>query len=137
MGTDRTVGFESDDNEMNAAVDTAKRTFRQFLNAFLEPKDGQYAFLLKGVLTDGERVEHAWVADLELVGEGFRGVIANEPALAGLRFKQPVEFEPGRITYWMFIDGGKLVGGYTTRLIRQRMTTEERAAFDAAVLYSF
>jgi uncharacterized protein YegJ (DUF2314 family) len=42
---------------------------------------------------------------------GFRGVVANEPVMLSLRFKQPVEFDPSRITDWMFIDHGRLVGG--------------------------
>jgi uncharacterized protein YegJ (DUF2314 family) len=57
--------------------------------------------------------------------------------MLSLRFKQPVKFDPSRITDWMFIDHGRLVGGYTTRLIRQRMSPEERDAFDATVEYSF
>lgn len=37
----------------------------------------------------------------------------------------------------MFIDRGGLVGGYGTRLIRKRMSPEQRAALDARVPYLF
>lgn len=137
MTSDRTVPFEADDEGMEAAIDAAKLSFWKFLDAFLEPEEGQEAFLLKVVFLADDQVEHIWVADLEIDGVGFRGVVANEPTLPSLRFKQEVEFEPSRITDWMFIDNGKLVGGYTTRLIRERMSPEERAAYDAAAPYSF
>lgn len=127
------VGFDSDDPEMAAAISAAKETFAQFLEAFLDPKAGQSAFLLKAAFEYRDQLEHIWVADIEIEGESFRGVIANEPELPNYRFKQQVRFEPMYITDWMFIDNGKLVGGYTTRLIRQRMSDEERAAFDATL----
>jgi uncharacterized protein YegJ (DUF2314 family) len=135
MTSDSTVPFKGDDEEMEAAIDAAKHSFREFLAAFLEPKAGQEAFLLKVVFLEDDQVEHIWVADLEIDGVGFRGVIANEPTLPSLRFKQEVEFEPSRITDWMFIDHGRLVGGYTTRLIRERMNPEDRAAHDASAPY--
>lgn len=133
MSGDQIVSFESDDHEMAAAVDAAKASLRQFLETFLEPERGQESFLLKVAFIEGEQVEHIWVADLELDGMNFRGVIANEPSLPCFRFKQPVEFEPRQITDWMFIQDGRLMGGYTTRLIRQRMTPEERESFDTSV----
>ena len=137
MQEDRTIPFGSDDPDMSAAIDTARQTIEQFLDAFFSPKDGQTAFLLKVRFADGDQVEHVWVADLEVTESTFRGVIANEPRLSTLRFKQTVEFEPRDVTDWMFLERGKLIGGYTTRLVRQRMSAGERDAFDASVPYSF
>jgi uncharacterized protein YegJ (DUF2314 family) len=131
----RTFSFAPDDPEMNAAIAEAKSTLDEFTRAHLEPGPNQHGFLLKVFFDDEDESEHIWVADIEPTDDGFRGVIANEPLMISLHFKQPVEFEPARITDWMFIDHGKLVGGYTTRLIRQRMSPEERSAFDASVPY--
>ena len=133
----RIVEFSSDDADMAAAIDTARQTIEQFLDAFSSPNQDQTAFLLKVTFTSGNEVEHIWVADLQVTGATFRGVIANEPRLPALHFKQLVEFTPREVTDWMFIDRGKLVGGYTTKLIRQLMSAEEREAFDASLPYSF
>lgn len=134
----RTFSFAPDDPEMNEAINEAKRTLAEFTRAYLDPGENQHGFLLKVFFEDDDQdhAEHIWVADIEDTDTGFRGVIADEPVMLSLNFKQPVEFEPARITDWMFIDHGKLVGGYTTRLIRQRMSPEEREAFDARVEYS-
>jgi uncharacterized protein YegJ (DUF2314 family) len=137
MDSDRPVPFDSEDEEMELAIYAAKHSFGDFLAAYSEPKSGQEGFLVKVAFIDGEDVEHIWVADLEFVDMHFRGVIANEPSLRSLHFMQPVEFEPPQITDWMYIENGRLVGGYTTRLIRQRMSAEERAALDAMAPYTF
>lgn len=50
---------------------------------------------------------------------------------------QRVEFEPLYISDWMYIEDGYLVGGYTTRVIRDRMTEEERKKHDAQAPYKF
>ena len=137
MAQDPTIGFDSDDPEMAAAIEEAKRTFRQFLEAFQSPRSGQSAFLVKVAFVAGQDVEHIWIADLEIRTGEFRGVIANEPTLRGFRFMQSVDFAPNQITDWMYIEDGMLVGGYSTRLIRKRMSQEERAALDSAAPYFF
>lgn len=136
--SDPLVGFDPDDPKMAEAIGVAKDTISEFLDALSQPKARQTAFMLKVVFDHGDQLEHVWVADVEILSaRTLCGVIAVEPRLPNLRFKQRVDFEPARITDWMFVDNGLLVGGYTTRLIRQRMTSEERAAFDASVPYRF
>ena len=122
---------------MEAAICEAKANFKQFLDAFLNPTGQQRSFLVKVVFDEGEEREHIWLADLNFLGGKPTGVVANEPKLPSLRFKQRVEFEPSYISDWMFIDDGHLVGGYTTRVIRDRMTLKEREAFDAEAPYKF
>jgi uncharacterized protein YegJ (DUF2314 family) len=137
MTSDRTVGFDSDDHEMTAAIEAARHSLAEFFTAFANPKSGQSSFLVKAVFRDGEEVEHIWLADLDLSSPRLRGVVANEPNLKTLRFMDTVECEPTQITDWMYIDRGKLVGGLTTRLIRKRMSPQERSEFDANSKYSF
>ena len=136
--SDPLVGFDSDDSKMAEAIGVAKETLGEFLDALSQPKARQTAFMLKVVFADGDQLEHVWVTDVEILSaRTVCGVVAVEPKLPNLRFKQRVDFEPDRITDWMFVDNGLLVGGYTTRLLRKRMTSEERAAFDASVPYRF
>jgi uncharacterized protein YegJ (DUF2314 family) len=137
MSGDRTIGFDSDDPEMTEAIAAARRSLPEFLEAFAHPKSGQTSFLVKAAFHDGDEVEHIWLADLDLSSARLRGVVANEPNLRTLRFMETVEFEPTQITDWMYLDHGKLVGGLTTRLIRDRMSPQERAELDANSRYAF
>jgi uncharacterized protein YegJ (DUF2314 family) len=105
MGQDRTTSVASDDPEMVGAIDRARSAIKQFFDAFAKPKKGQTAFLLKVPFTRGDRVEHIWLADLDFSGQKARGVIANEPEIEGLRFKQLVELDPASVTDWMYVEG--------------------------------
>jgi uncharacterized protein YegJ (DUF2314 family) len=42
-----------------------------------------------------------------------------------------VQISNDNISDWMYVDGIKLRGGYTIRLLRKRMTETERKQFDA------
>jgi uncharacterized protein YegJ (DUF2314 family) len=137
MSGEKTVPFSSEDAEMEAAIGQAKARFGQFIAVFCNPTQKQKSFLVKVVFIEAEEYEHIWMADLDFNGQKPSGVIANEPNLPRLKFMQRVEFEPSYISDWMYIEDGYLVGGYTTRVIRGRMTPEERQEFDAQCPYKF
>jgi uncharacterized protein YegJ (DUF2314 family) len=128
---DQTVMFSADDPAMNAAIQQAKATFGQFLQIFFKRSPNQTAFLIKAFFVSNGQSEHIWVADLVFTGDSSHGVLANEPTLPGMKFKQEVKFHPSQITDWMDIEDGYLVGGYTTRLIRDRLSPDERKTLDA------
>jgi len=137
VAEDQVQGVASDDAEMLAAINKARRSIAQFFEALTHPKPRQESFLLKVAFTEGDQVEHLWLADLNLSAGKPEGVVASEPRLEKLRFKQEVEFDPTYISDWMYVDHGRLVGGYTTRLLRERMSSEERKKFDSSVPYTF
>ena len=137
MTNNKIPEFSSDDAEMEAAITNAKETFGEFLKAFFRPTEKQESFLVKVVFIEGEQSEHIWIADLAFSGQTPRGVIANEPAIPNLKFMQKVEFHPSQITDWMYIEDGYLVGGFTTKIIRERMNPSERNAFDTSAPYKF
>jgi uncharacterized protein YegJ (DUF2314 family) len=132
-----TQAFSSDDVEMEAAIANAKETFGLFLKAFFSPTEKQKSFLVKVVFVEKEQSEHIWIADLAFSAQTPCGVVANEPAMPNLKFMQKVEFHPSQITDWMYIEDGYLIGGYTTKLIRKRMSLSERKTFDASLPYKF
>ena len=48
-----------------------------------------------------------------------------------------VEFHPSQISDWMYVENGYLVGGFTIQVIRDSLSTEERAVHDASAPYKF
>ncbi len=127
-----------EDSEMNAAISTAQASITNFMSAFRNPQTNQQYFLIKGKFTAGDVVDHVWVADLRYEGGAFHGVIANEPeSIPGLKLKQTVEVQLGQISDWMFVQDGKLVGGYTSRVLRRRMTAQQRQEQDAHITYRY
>lgn len=135
--TSRIVSFKPDDQRMLFAIDQAKRSLRQFFDAFVKPKENQKSFLLKVYFeVDGDG-EHIWMADIDASVMPLTGTIANEPKLPGMTFMNRASFQPSQITDWMYIEDGYLVGGYTTQVIRAAMEPEERAEYDAHAPYKF
>ena len=137
MSNDNIVSYSSEDVEMNTAIREAKASFRQFIAALCQPTERQKGFLVKVVFGEGDTREHIWLADLDFRGGKQSGVVAVEPNLLSLRFMQRVEFELSCISDWMYVEDGYLIGGYTTQVIRERMTPEQRRAHDAHAPYKF
>ena len=131
MATENVSSVSSEDPEMLAAIHEARASVKKFLDAFVAPQPKQRAFLVKIAFVKDGDVEHLWLADLNLAGARPTGVIANPPLRKDLKFKQRVEIDFTFLSDWMYVDEGKLVGGFTTRLLRRRMTSEERTKADS------
>src|ERR1044071_128242 len=135
---DPVVKVGAEDSEMNAAISATQASMTNFMAVFRHPQTNQQYFLIKAKFTAGDVVEHIWVADLRYDGSVFHGVIANDPeSIPGLRFKQPVEIQLDQISDWMFVQDGKLVGGYTSRVLRKRMTAQQRRELDVHIPYKY
>jgi uncharacterized protein YegJ (DUF2314 family) len=130
------VFVDEKDKEMNAAMEKARKSVDDFIKAFQKPKKGQSDFGIKVGITDGKQVEHFWVAVTKFDGKQFEGTINNEPALVKtIKEGEAVTVEKGKISDWMFVENKKLVGGYTVRVLRNRLTPEERKALDESIPY--
>jgi uncharacterized protein YegJ (DUF2314 family) len=131
MDADSVIPVRADDPEMLAAINSARQSVAQFIDAFSHPKPGQRAFLLKMPFSKGSAVEYLWIADLDFRGETPMGTVADAPSKVDLKFMQRVQIDITKLSDWMYIDNGKLVGGFTTRVLRKRMSSSERKEMDA------
>lgn len=116
---DEIVAVNGEDEEMLVAINKARHSVRQFLEAFFAPKPNQRHFLLKVAFADKDQTEHIWLADLNLSSTPPTGVVANEPRIRSVEYKQRVSFEFKLITDWMFYEDDCLVGGFTTRVLQK------------------
>lgn len=119
-----------DDRAMNTAIQKARGSLPDFVRRLQNPQPLDKAFLIKGRFEWMGQVEHIWVADLSLQGDRFHGVLANEPRIPTLKFKQSVTVPMDRVSDWMYLSNNRLIGGYTLRELRKRQTPAERAAED-------
>ncbi len=114
------VSVTSGDPEMAAAIQSARDSLPSFFRAFEAPSPGQKSFLLKVRFERDGKGEHMWLADLDLRSNPLTGVIANEPRLPGLTFKQRVTFSIAEVTDWMYLESNVPVGGFTSKLLVSR-----------------
>jgi uncharacterized protein YegJ (DUF2314 family) len=122
------------DAEMQAAIARARDTIQQFVARLSAPPAGQTFTAVKAAFELGEAVEHVWLTDVRYRDGAFVGTVSNVPLGArGVKAGDRVAVPLARVSDWMAVERGRLVGGYTIRVLRGRMSAEERRAFDAQV----
>ncbi len=119
---------------MNAAIAKARSTFDTFVTALRAPKKSQSRFSVKIRISNGDGSEHFWLSDVRYDGSVISGKIDNEPeTVSTVKLGQAVSARPAEISDWMYVDRGKLVGGYTLRALRDRLSPSDRAEFDRSL----
>ena len=82
--------------------------------------------------------EHMWVREVEYDGETITGVLADVPRqLQSVQQGQRVSFPLGRLSDWFYVEDDKATGAFTVRLLRTRMTEEQRQAHDSHYPFRF
>ncbi|MDF3020260.1 MAG: hypothetical protein K0Q92_1563 [Steroidobacteraceae bacterium] len=132
-GEPMVTGFNAEDEGMNAAMRKARNTLAEFEARLSKPPATQQHIGLKGRFEEDGNVEHMWIDDIEITAEGYRGKLGNHPVdIQSIDVGSEVLVKRENVSDWMAIDDGKLVGGFTLRVQRGRMTPEQRADFDAS-----
>jgi uncharacterized protein YegJ (DUF2314 family) len=131
---DPVVSVPADDPQMNAAIRDARRTVATFIAAVKSPKSSQNGFSVKMRIDDGDAVEHFWLEHVSFDGSVFRGTIDSDAeTVTNVRLGDPERVKPSEISDWMYIDHGVLLGGYTIRALRNRLSGPDRAEFDRSL----
>ncbi|MBB4602755.1 uncharacterized protein YegJ (DUF2314 family) [Hymenobacter luteus] len=121
----------AEDTEMNHAIRQGKATLPQFLATISKADSTISNPAVKVHYDDGERKEFLWIGDPILEEGQWYGTVDNTPeytkqVVAG----QKVRIDTAIVVDWNYTQNNHLVGGYTVKLLRNRMTPEERAEFD-------
>ncbi len=120
---------------MHFAIQEARRTLPQFFEQYANPTPLQEFFLVKVQFEIAGQSEHVWIANIDASEFPPTGTVANETSLPGLKFMETVSFSPERITDWMIIEDGHMVGGFTNQVAIERMYPEARAKHLASIPY--
>jgi uncharacterized protein YegJ (DUF2314 family) len=116
---------------MHRAVIAARKTVGKFITALKHPAPGQQDFEVKKPFVQGNQVEHIWLSDVRFVGNRFQGRVDNQPRkIQGVKLGQLVSVNPNEISDWLYVDNGKLVGGYTVRVHYNELSSEQKQEFD-------
>jgi uncharacterized protein YegJ (DUF2314 family) len=126
------ITVEEDDPEMNAAIAKARSTLPEFWKHFDSPGPGEGNFVLKVEINDGKVGEHFWVSSLERKDGKLLGTIDNEPSLVkNVKNGERIEIPQDKISDWMYMRNGKMVGNETARPLLKKMPKEEAEAVRA------
>lgn len=121
------------DAEMKHAVREARKNVGTFIAALQHPTAAQRDFEVKKPFMQGNDVEYIWLAGVTYSGNRFHGYVDNKPVkIKGLKLGQRVSVNPDEISDWAFIDNGKLVGGYTIRVMCATCDPDARERMEKA-----
>jgi len=131
---DPVTSVATDNEEMNAAQDTAQESLPLFLanviaenGVALEGAGLKVAFPISGA----NNAEIIWITPFKWDGgSSFVGVLANQPNwMEGLNIGDTVNFSSDMIRDWSWIStDGKLFGNFTTRVMIPLMDDETAAS---------
>jgi len=131
-------GIAKDDEEMNDAMAEARTSIQSFITPLINPAPTQTNFSLKAKFQERDAIEHIWLSDPTYDGKQFSGTVGNNPEeLSNVKFGDVVTVSIDRVSDWMYVDAGVLKGGFTIRVLRNRMSEEERKLFDQEFPYRF
>jgi uncharacterized protein YegJ (DUF2314 family) len=130
-GEPTVYGVQDSDVEMNEAIEKANQTLDNFKRALKSNnKDFKY-FALKVRFITPQGGEHIWLSSISLKNKKYIGVVDNLPeSTTEVKIGDTIQIKTDDISDWMYVDGNKLHGGYTLRVLRNRMTDAERKKFD-------
>lgn len=133
-----TMSFSAGNQEMNAAMTEGKRTLSRFLDDLKRPPPGSSRFALKVAFREGQKVEYMWVDEPRPEGELFVGRLINDPrTFEGPRRGDQLKVKRADVVDWSYVRDGRLVGGYTLRVMFRTVPVEEREAFQQRLEYRF
>ena len=119
-----------DDPAMIEAIARARATVPEFIRVLQSPTAGCRDFAIKALFPDLQ--EHMWVSDPRYADGAFTGALGNVPSgSTKLRLGDEVCVPENLISDWKYIENGVLAGGYSLRLIRNRMDEQARSNLDS------
>lgn len=126
------------DDEMNEAISEARSSFQQFADALSSSRPGYSLFALKVMFEDHVGgFEHIWITDIYFRDGQFHGTVGNTPSYTTeVEAGQQITVDLNKVSDWMYVYNGVLHGGYTLRVLRNRMSPEERNEFDKSLEFT-
>jgi len=127
--------LSEDDKEMNSAIELANKTLIDFDEALKFSENENFALKIRYDIND--KSEHIWAVNIEKIDDDYFGIIDNLPnSVIDIKLTDKVKIEKDKISDWMFSKKGKLLGGFTIRVIRNRMSQLEKEKFDKEFILS-
>jgi uncharacterized protein YegJ (DUF2314 family) len=125
-----------EDMEMNDAIKKAQNTLNNFTSAFQSKDLNLSRFFVKVRFSNSEAVEHIWVKLISTDNNKLLGIIDNLPNdIQTVEPGDTINIDISKISDWMYTDSvnHKIYGGQTIRVLRSRMTADERTELDEAL----
>jgi uncharacterized protein YegJ (DUF2314 family) len=130
---------EHSDKELEKIAENARRALPTFFRNLARPEAGADNFFVKYPLTtDDGGIEQVWLGGIRVKDGVYYGRLANTSNLSGGRMKNKlITFDPDKITDWMYIQDGKIIGGRSIKYLLEKIPETQRSEDQRKILKMF
>ncbi len=125
---------EEADVEIDEAIQKANKTFNEFAEFLKNNPDKNFYYSIKQSFpTSDGGSEHVWIGQITYDENNYKGILGNKPVYTNeVKIGDTVTINKNEISDWMIVDDntGITKGAYTIKVIRSRMTPQEKKEFD-------
>ncbi|HQO39312.1 MAG TPA: DUF2314 domain-containing protein [Spirochaetota bacterium] len=126
-----TFDVSAADPEMNNAIKKAQETIGSFWKHYNKPGPNEKDFMIKVKIEDAGGVEHFWCGNIQLKDGAVYGDLWNYPEVVkSVKYGETVKIDPTAISDWMYYRDGKIVGGFTIRVLLKYLDEGERKRYE-------
>jgi len=130
------IAVPRDDPDMHQAYREARDTVGTFIARLRNPTPTQDYFAVKIRLRGDSGDEYIWLRDVSYDELAFTGEMSSAPGVPPYKLGDRYRVDKNDIYDWMIVDNGSLVGGYTIRVARRKMSVEDRIQFDERIWFN-
>lgn len=123
---------EAENQKLDSISQVGNKTFGEFTKAFIDKKPGTTNFFVKEkfVANTGQE-EHLWISDITSKNDTLYGVVNSQPKVTNeVKLNDTIKIDPSKITDWMFYRNDTLIGGYSVKYERSKLSDVEKKKFD-------
>jgi uncharacterized protein YegJ (DUF2314 family) len=137
-----TVEVGQSDKEIEKITDNARRSLPIFFRNLNRPENGANNFYVKYPLSSDDggvepKVrEQVWLGSIRLKNDAYYGTPANTPRSHGRKMKR-VNIDTDKITDWMYIQDGKIIGGRSIKYLLEKIPEDQRGEDQRRILRMF
>ncbi len=131
------------DGAMADATRRARRSFkylwRELTWEYRRIIPGLELSAIKAPFADADgNTEHMWLGDIAFDGDLLSATLLNEPNhVRSVKAGDVVTLTPAEIDDWMYVQRGKVYGGFTIQALRKNMAPSQRSSHDTAWGFDF
>lgn len=121
------VYADASDTAMNRAIDKARASIGDFEAVLKNHDSTKVNFAVKVALPHAAGTEHIWLAKPELEADSVVGTVESMPVyVKTVTAGQRVRIDRDAISDWMYMEKGKLHGGYTMIVGLEQLPDKDR-----------
>jgi uncharacterized protein YegJ (DUF2314 family) len=118
--------FDNNSTSMEAAMAEANKTWPLFEQNIFAGQPGTDHFGIKMIFKNFGDEEHLWLRSLHKKNGKLHGVLIDAPyKITDIKAGDTFIIKINRISDWVYSENGKMIGGYTLRVIYNNLKSEE------------